>query len=207
MAPRCGSFSPALAYSPGRRGAHLHLPALEVVGADPPGALGCADACREARGDRCAPYAAGVCAHSAIPVHLSAPGRDMAHQPSPLNQRLDDPAGITRRRCGTPGVLRRRRACIRRPGTRRRWPRWPGRSAPTAGCRPARGDAPPRPARARARLCGGRIDFDRRLPARGARRTVRTDRAGRSAPWSGRWDRSAPLAACRAWPPQPCAQG
>src|SRR5258707_6740659 len=86
MAPRCGSFSPTLAYSSGRRGAHLLLPALEVVGAYPPGALGCADARRAARGDCRAPSAARGCPHSAIPVHLSTPGRDMAHQPSPLNQ-------------------------------------------------------------------------------------------------------------------------
>jgi len=84
-APRGGSFSPALAYSSGRRGAHLHLPALAMVGTYAPGALGCADARRAAHGDRRAHGAARGCPHAAIPVHFPTPGRDMAHRPSPLN--------------------------------------------------------------------------------------------------------------------------
>src|SRR5216684_3074535 len=72
-----------------RRGDGAHTspsPPPAVVGGYPPGALGCADARRAARGDRRAPCAAGGCLHPAIPVHLPTPGRDVAHQPSPLNQ-------------------------------------------------------------------------------------------------------------------------
>ena len=91
MAPRRGSFFATLAYPPGRWGAHLHLPALDVVGAYPTGALGCADARRAARGDRHAPCTARGCPHPATPVHLPTSDRDMAHQPSPLNQAERDP--------------------------------------------------------------------------------------------------------------------
>jgi hypothetical protein len=64
----------------------LHLPAVEVVGAYPPGALGCADTRRTARGNCRALCEARGCAHPAIPVHLPTPDRDMAQQSSPLNQ-------------------------------------------------------------------------------------------------------------------------